>query len=100
MTDQQHPTPNDNSTLLSRLQQLRQQVADTNVPDDVRAHLVQTVDEAIAILQGISDEAMQLVTGGRAMDAFDDFKDIVEQQISVYRRFQRWQVAWLDRNRR
>ena len=34
------------------------------------------------------------------MDAFDDFKDIVEQQISVYRRFERWPVAWMGRNRR
>ena len=41
MRDQQHPIPADNSTLLSRLEQLRQQVADTNLPDEVRVHLVQ-----------------------------------------------------------
>ena len=97
MTAQPDPMPADNSTLLSRLEQLRQQVAATNLPDEVRAHLVQTVDEAIAAMQGISDEAMQLVTAGRAIDAYDDFKDIVEQLLSAYKRIQRWPVAWLDR---
>ena len=97
MRDQQHPIPADNSTLLSRLEQLRQQVADTNLPAEVRVHLVQTVDEAIAAMKGISDEAMQLVTAGRAIDAYDDFKDIVEQLLSAYKRIQRWPVAWLDR---
>ncbi len=97
MTDQQPPIPADNSTLLSRLEQLRQQVADTELPDDVRAHLVQTVDAAIAAMKGISDEAMQLATAGRAIDAYDDFKDIVEQLLSAYKRIQRWPVAWLDR---
>ena len=32
------------------------------------------------------------------MDAYDDFKDIVEQQISVYGRLQRWSSAWIDRS--
>lgn len=97
MTAQPDPMPADNSTLLSRLEQLRQQVAATNLPDEVRAHLVQTVDEAIAAMQGISDDAMQLATAGRAIDAYDDFKDIVEQLLSAYKRIQRWPVAWIDR---
>ena len=41
-------------------------------------------------MKGISDEAMQLVTAGRAIDAYDDFKDIVEQLLSAYKRIQRW----------
>ena len=40
MTDQQPPVPADNSTLLMRMEQLRQQVADTNVPDEARELLV------------------------------------------------------------
>ena len=98
MTDQQPPTPADNSTLLSRLEQLRQQVADTVSPDEVRDLVVRIIDDAMEALQRLDPAAMQMITGGRAMDAFDDFKDIVEQQISVYGRFQRWSSAWVDRS--
>ena len=100
MEDQQPPTPADNSTLLSRLEQLRQYVANAVSPREVRDPVVHVIDEAMEALQSLEPAAMQLVTGGRAMDAFDDFKDIVEQQISVYRRFERWPVAWIGRNRR
>ena len=99
MTSQQQIPP-DNSTLLYRLEQLRQQVDDTGLPNEVRAHLVQSVDEVIATMQGISDDAMQFATDGRAIDAYDDFKDIVEQLLSAYKRIQRWPVAWLNRRRR
>ena len=58
------------------------------------------IDEAIAAMQRIGPETMQLVTGGRPMDAYDDLKDIVEQMLSAIKRSQRWSSAWIDRTRR
>ncbi|MCY3633427.1 MAG: hypothetical protein OXH29_12215 [bacterium] len=43
----------------------------------------------MAAFQGLSPEAMQLATGGRAMDAYDDLQDIVEQMLSAIKRSQR-----------
>ena len=71
MTDEQHPMPDDNSTLHLRMEQLRQQVATTNAPDEVRAQRVQLIDDAIAAMQRLDPAAMHLATGRRAMDAYD-----------------------------
>ena len=79
------------------MEQLRQEVAATNVPPEVRAQLVQMIDDAMTAFQGLGPEAMQLATGGRAMDAYDDLKDIVEQMLSALKRMQRWSSAWIDR---
>ena len=53
MEDQQPPTPADNSTLLSRLEQLRQYVANTVSPREVRDPVVHVIDEAMEALQSL-----------------------------------------------
>lgn len=93
MTAQPHPMPADNSTPLYRLEQLRQHISEMDVPDEVRPHLVQPIDDALAVLQRLGTEdpdAVQVVFGGRTADALDDLKDIVEQMLSAIKRSQRW----------
>ena len=100
MTDEQQPPPTDNSTLLFRFQELRQHFADLSVPDEVRELLECMIDEAITAIQRLDPATMQLLTDGRAIDAYDDLKDIVEQLLSAIKRMERWSSAWIDRTQR
>ena len=43
------------------------------------------IDDAVDAVQRLDPATMQLATGGRAIDAYDDFKDIVEQLLSAYK---------------